>query len=274
MASHRLAQMGRITKKQGLWQGNAAAPPAWQMITSLFVNVPKWHNHGTNIVSPILKKSIKQVGIVYVDDTNLWARSEGDNNPMSAMQKGQKDVNRWGGSLQEVEGTPQPHKCTWTVENMVQDTKEEWVYRDTETKNRKGKEEEEEDEYKKELDSLEMTVLQLMGDAKAIKLLKSSKAVKNLGLFTRPDGCSNRHMRQMKDRMEDWNIQVKNDALPTRSVWTSYNHQLWSDLRYGLGVSSATMKELREGLGSSDYYLISSLGVVRTTKTVWRYLPA
>ena len=34
------------------------------------------------------------------------------------------------------------------------------------------------------------------------------------------------------------------------------------------------MKELREGLGSSDYYLISSLGIIRTIKTEWRYPPA
>ena len=33
-------------------------------------------------------------------------------------------------------------------------------------------------------------------------------------------------------------------------------------------------KELREGLRSSDYYLISSLGVVRSIKTEWRSLPA
>ena len=35
-----------------------------------------------------------------------------------------------------------------------------------------------------ELDHLEMTVPQLTGDTKTIKLLRSSKAVKNPGLFT------------------------------------------------------------------------------------------
>ena len=34
------------------------------------------------------------------------------------------------------------------------------------------------------------------------------------------------------------------------------------------------MSELQEGLGSSDYYLISSLGVVRSIKKEWRYLSA
>ena len=119
-----------------------------------------------------------------------------------------------------------------------------------------------------------MTVPQLTGDAKAIQLLKLSEAVKNLGLFARPDECSDNHTSQMKDRMEDWTVQVKNGALPMRSVRTSYNHKLWSALKHGLGALSATMKELREGLGSSDYCLISSIGAIRSIKTEWSYLPA
>ena len=149
---------------------------------------------------------------------------------------------------------------------MMQDEKGEWGYRDEEKKKGKGKDTEEEEEGNKELDSLEMTVPQLTGDAKAIQLLKLSNAVENLGLFVRPDGCSDRHMSQMKDGMEDWTVRVKNGALPTRSIWTSYNHQLWAGLKYGLGASSAPTKETKEGLGSSNYYLISSLGIVRSIK--------
>ena len=51
-----------------------------------------------------------------------------------------------------------------------------------------------------------MTVPQLTDDAKVIQLLKSSEAVKNLGLFDRPDGCIDKHISQMKDRIEDWKV--------------------------------------------------------------------
>ena len=51
-----------------------------------------------------------------------------------------------------------------------------------------------------------MTVPQLTGDSKAVQLLKSSKAVENLGLFARPDGCSDKHMSQIKERIEDWMV--------------------------------------------------------------------
>ena len=72
--------------------------------------------------------------------------------------------------------------------------------------------------------------------------------------------------------MEDWTKRVENVALPMRYVWTSYAHQLCNSIKYGLGAFSATMEELKEGLGSSDYYLTSSLGVVRSIRKEWRYL--
>ena len=103
-----------------------------------------------------------------------------------------------------------------------------WEYMDTKKKATKkrgapaGEEHEEldslDENVDEELDSLEMTVPQLTGDAKAIKRLKSSEAVKNLGLFARPDGQSDKHMNQMKERMEDWTVRIKNGVLPIRSV--------------------------------------------------------
>ena len=90
--------------------------------------------NGIHIRSPISQKSIKQVGIVYVDNTNLWARLEDDDNIISATQKGQEDVNMQGALLQEDGGTLQPPKCTWIAHNMVQDIKGEWLHRDAEKK--------------------------------------------------------------------------------------------------------------------------------------------
>ena len=115
-----------------------------------------------------------------------------------------------------------------------------------------------------ELDNLEpfeeitLTVPQAGADAVAIKRLSSAEAVENLGLYTRPDGKCDVHMGQMRGRIEQWTKLVKNGNLPTKSVWTNYTHQLWADIRYGLRASSATMADLKNGLGSSDYYLITA----------------
>ena len=88
-------------------------------------------------------------------------------------------------------------------------------------------------------EQLQMAVPQADGRAVDIKHLKWSEAVENLGLFGRPDGDCSNHLGQMAGRIEDWTTRVKNGALPTRSVWLSYAHQLWAGLRYGLGASAA-----------------------------------
>ena len=45
-------------------------------------------------------------------------------------------------------------------------------------------------------------------------------------------------------------------------------------MRHGLGASSASMKALIEGLDSAEFYLISSLGVVRSIRKSCRYIPS
>ena len=44
-------------------------------------------------------------------------------------------------------------------------------------------------------------------------------------------------------------------------------------MKYRLKACAATLKELKSGLGSTDFYLMSKLGVARTILTAVRYLP-
>ena len=110
---------GKDNKKQGLCQGNAAAPSAWQMLTSVLVRVQQRMGHGIHIISPISQKSLKQAGIVFVNDTNLWSGLEDEDDLLSAAHKGQEDVNLWAKSLQEVGGLLQLPKCGWTIHDML-----------------------------------------------------------------------------------------------------------------------------------------------------------
>ena len=51
------------------------------------------------MVCPITRQTIKQVGILYVDDTNLWEGLEEDDNLISTAAKGQDAINDWGATL-------------------------------------------------------------------------------------------------------------------------------------------------------------------------------
>lgn len=261
---------GKEQGKHGLAQGNGAAPPTWQQISTIMINAQHSKGHGVDIVCPITMKKIRQVGIAYVDDTNLWDGMAEDDDVDSAAHKSQAGINDWGGFLQASGGALNPGKCSATIHNLEPDGKGGWIYPD-QKKEEPSREEEAEGE---ELDDLPFFVPQGDNDAAQIKRLSTDHAVENLGLYTRPDGKSDNHFEQMRERVTTWTAQIKSGTIPTRSVWMSYTHQLWAGLRYGLGACSASMTNLSKGLGSADYYLLSNLGVVRSITREWRYLPA
>ena len=81
---------GKHDKKQGLCQGNGAAPPTWQQISTIMIRAQHRLGHGVLIESPISKRSIKQVGVCYVDDNNMWAGLAPDDDDISTTHKGQQ----------------------------------------------------------------------------------------------------------------------------------------------------------------------------------------
>ena len=144
-----------LIKIQGLCQGNGAAPPTWLQISSLLIRVQRRNRHGITIRSPISRKQIHQVGILYVDDTNLWVGLEEDNNLISATYKAQEGANQWGHSLTEVGGGLNASKCESTAHDYRPDGKGGWRYADQPTIRHDL---EEMEEIQRELDELPLTV--------------------------------------------------------------------------------------------------------------------
>ena len=97
--------------------------------------------------------------------------------------------------------------------------------------------------------------------------------MKNLGLYVPPDDSTEPQFSALRERVDEWTNNVANSGLPTRSVWKSYQFQLWSGMKYGIGASPATIKELENGLGTRDHKLLSYLGVCKNIAKEWRYLP-
>ena len=63
---------GNEDPKQGSYQGNTAAPPIWQRISSLLTNTQKHAGHRMPIVLSITKKTHSQFGILFVDAMHVW----------------------------------------------------------------------------------------------------------------------------------------------------------------------------------------------------------
>ena len=58
-----------------------------------------------------------------------------------------------------------------------------------------------------------------------------------------------------------------------RSMWLSYQSQLWSGMKYGIGALPASLDNLRNGLGTRDHKILSNLGICKKIDTPWQYLP-
>ena len=97
--------------------------------------------------------------------------------------------------------------------------------------------------------------------------------MKNLGVYTPPEGNCEPQFAAMQDKVDDWTTKMKAGGLPARSAWLSYQCQLWSGLKYGIGASPAAMKQLEKGLGTRDHKILSMLGICRSIDKPWRYLP-
>ena len=90
---------GSEDPKQGACQWNTAAPATWQQISSVLINAQKRAGHGIEVVSPITKKTRRQVGVRFVDNTNVLEGLGEDNGMAFVMHKGQESINSWGNNL-------------------------------------------------------------------------------------------------------------------------------------------------------------------------------
>ena len=71
---------------------------------------------------------MKQVRVLFVDDTNLWSGLESDDNAISILAKGREDVNRWMGSLHSSGDNLNATKCLETLSTHRPGQLENWVY--------------------------------------------------------------------------------------------------------------------------------------------------
>lgn len=286
--------------KQGKCQGNGAAPATWQQISRVMLRAHHREGHGVTVRSPISGKECTQAVLLYVDDTNLWAGMDPEDDLADVADKAQRSINCWGELLIATGGALKPEKCKWTVYDMVPRAVGTWEYKYRRCKPvastvKEGQvvpgtvvlEEDEEEDHLNPIDSIDhhrISVPQASGDAVVIEQLQLCQAMVNLGLLTPPEGSTGPQLSALRARTDDWINKVRNGNLPTRSTWMSYNCQLWSGLKYVIGASPAKLKELANevkkkknekvetGLGTRDHKILSMLGICRNINTPLRYI--
>ena len=67
---------------------------------------------------PTTKKTHRQIGILFVDNTHLWQRLDKENGVISKLAKGQQSLNSWDRNLLVVGGEVRPDKCSYIVHRI------------------------------------------------------------------------------------------------------------------------------------------------------------
>lgn len=92
------------------------------------------------------------------------------------------------------------------------------------------------------------------------------------GVFNAPAGNSDAHLNKVIEKVQTWIERIKNGRLPAHFVWTSYIHQLWMGVRYGIGELPADRDEVDGFLQDADRAILPYAGVNRNIRTGWRTL--
>ena len=242
----------------GLCQGNGAAPAAWLALSSVLIVAYKSLGYGSKVMSPITKTWLNIMGVIYVDDTDLYIMDECVKSSIDIWDDSQGALTAWGKLLIATGGMLKPEKCFYYFVDYEWQDDGSWVYSD--------------------MVDWELLVPQSDGSETPIEQLPVDESKKTLGIWTNPAGDCTKQLEIIRGKVEKWTDRLQAGKLPSKWAWVSYFHQLWSQLRYGLGCNSSAVEDLEaeedEGGHLRKLYrkMLPYLGVNRNIKSGWRHL--
>ena len=237
----------------GLNQGSRSAPPCWNMLSSLLVEIQRARGHVATVVSPITLINSKIVGSLYVDDTDLFVMDElWLLTKEMFLEELQSSLDHWVHRLIGGGGGCKPIKCWAYLIEYKWDDHGQW-YCDS------------------LVDGYSLTVPTTNGNEE-IKLCDAFKSQETLGVFTNPGRTSTAHFKKIIDKVKTWTSRIQTGHLPVAFNWTSYIFQLWTSVRYGIGALPTDREEVVGILDDTNRDMLSSLGVNLNIRTGWRTL--
>jgi hypothetical protein len=208
----------------GLCQGNGAAPASWLLLSSFLISIHKRNGHGVKITGPVTRCKLDQMGIVFVDDTDLYTLDRQSETGVSMAVDTQSAVDDWGTSIIVTGGGLKPTKCHYYMWDF-ECSDGQWTQVDV-------------------LDHEEITVPLPDGTSAPIDQHSIHLSQKTLGIYSNPCGCYAKQVDVLIDTIQTWTTRVSTGKLPAKWAWVSYSHQLWAKLRYGLGTNGSQLADL------------------------------
>ena len=106
----------------GLGQGNRASLPSWIQLSPVLINVYKQLNLGAMIQDPITAEMIHSMGVLFVDNTDLYTWREYLLDPGDSWCQAQLELEQWSCLLNTTGGGSKP-------ESYIKDKARIWIHR-------------------------------------------------------------------------------------------------------------------------------------------------
>ena len=98
--------------------------------------------------------------------------------------------------------------------------------------------------YSTMVEAEQLLVLGTDDKATPIKQLPVTTSKKTLGIWTNPAGDCSKQLEVLLEKITTWSGRLLSGKLPAKWAWVSYYHQLWAQLKYGLGCNASPIVEL------------------------------
>ena len=95
----------------GMCQGNRAALAAWLVLSTVLIRIYKRRGHGARLMTPINRCLLDQVGVCFVDDTDLFIFKSCLDTKCKIFSEAQSSLSTWGTTLTGTGGILKTEKC-------------------------------------------------------------------------------------------------------------------------------------------------------------------
>ncbi len=208
----------------------------------------------TRLVSTFLTSIFCIIGILYIDDTDLFAfavfsleTAERVARQMQAM------TSHWRGCLLVTGGDLNPEKCCWTPIGFRLDDDGQWHYR-TDV-------------------AMSIRIPNSSGHLQALKQLSPSASTTVVGMVQAADGNMVDQVAALKAIADAMGDQVNQGYLPKRLIWQTLHSMVWPSIQYPLLLMTISDEESEEITKKLYSQLIPSSGANHNFLGVFQHAP-
>jgi len=229
---------------QGVCQGNGAGPALWLATSIPLIDMLRRHGNVSTFLCPVSGTSISLIGIIYIDDCDLFVFDQVALSPQAVVASLQHNVQLWQQGLQSTGGSLSFKKCSWSL-LPYQHRGSRWLLHNNISL------------------PAAITITDPTGIATPIKCSSPAEGQKVVGVVQALSGDARLALLAFQSKADSWLQTIKSHFLPWPLLWMMLSHMLWPSLRYPLSVTTFSPTQAHQATSRLYQTLLPHLGVNR-----------